>query len=156
MPETVKRIVSRVVAGLGYRAGQASNWYKDFAQLIHVVGLQKSRWGGDRYLETGVWLKAFGPDERPKYYECHVRLRLATGCGLDLGEIDSALREDDFGRMDQEERRRLIGGALKLAEADFFGRARNLIDLRSLLTDSRSLELAVDKRVRELLRLPGA
>jgi hypothetical protein len=132
MPETIKDIVSELATTLGYRGQQRSfNWYKDYNDFIHVIGLQKSRWGGENYLETGVWMKAFGPDELPKYYECHVRLRLTAGCGLDLGEIDAALNEDDFWKMDPEERLRILSGALRRAEAEFFGQARGVEDLRN-------------------------
>lgn len=99
MSKTVKQIVSSIATGLGYRSqGRSSNSYRDLPELIHVIGLEKSRWGGDNYLETGIWLKVFGPDESPKYYECHVRMRLDTNCGLDLGEVDSALNEESSGK----------------------------------------------------------
>ena len=80
MPETIKDIVSNLAFSLGFQSQRRGlNWYKDFPELIHVIGLQKSRWGGENYLETGIWLKAFGIDECPKYYECHVRLRRGDG-----------------------------------------------------------------------------
>ncbi len=154
MPETVKRIVSKVALGLGYHGQQrSSNWYKEFADLIHVIGLQKSRWGGGNYLEAGIWLKVFGPDESPKYYECHVRLRLAADCGLDLDLVDSALNEDDYWKVDPEERLRILSSALRRAEAGFFGRAKSLEDLREFLTSDHNLNLAVDRRVREFFQL---
>lgn len=150
MQETTKDIVSKLASDLGYHGQRRrANWYRDFPDLIHVVGLQRSRWGGDNYLETGIWLKAFGLHECPKYFECHVRLRLDGDCGLDLGEIDSALNEGDFWKMDTEERARILSNALRRAEADFFGRARSLADLRDFLCGSHNLNLAVDKRVKE-------
>lgn len=150
MLETTKDIVSKLALDLGYRGQRrSSNWYRDFPDLIHVLGLQRSRWGGGNYLEGGIWLKAFGPDECPKYYECHVRLRLDEDCGLDLGEINSALKEDDFWKMDTEERMRILSEALRGAEADFFARARDLADLKEFLCGEHDLNLAVDKRVKE-------
>lgn len=152
--KTVKEIVSSIATDLGYRGqGRNSNWYRDLPDLTHVIGLQKSRWGGENYLETGIWLKVFGPQERPKYYECHVRLRLDADCGLDLGEIDLALNEDHFWKMDPGERFRVLSGALKRAEHDFFGRAKTSSDLKELLTTGRNWNLAIDKRVKELFRV---
>lgn len=151
MPETTKEIVSKLAVRLGFhRQRLGSNWYRNFPDLIHVIGLQRSRWGGVSYLEAGIWLKTFGPDEFPRYYECHVRLRLDGDSGLDLGRIDSALNEDEYWKMDAEERLRIISDALRHAEVGFFGWARTLLELRRFLCGGHNLNLAVDKRVWEL------
>jgi hypothetical protein len=153
MTGTVKRIVSKVATDLGYRRGRGSNWYKDFADVIQIVGLQKSRWGGQNYLEAGIWLKVFGPDESPSYYECHVRLRLDNDSGLDLGDVDSALDEEASWKMESEERQDIIKSAIVRAEMDFFGKARTLEDLHSLLGSRHELNLAVDRQVKDFFQM---
>ncbi len=55
--------------------------------------------------------------------------------------------------MDPEERLRILSASLSCAEADFFGRARTLKDLREFLVSAHNPNLAVDKRVREFLRV---
>jgi hypothetical protein len=152
----VKNIVAKVVSGLGYHAGRGSNWYRDFPDLIHVVGLQKSRWGGANYLESGIWLKTFGPDELPNYYECHVRLRLSVNSGLDVGDIDSALQGEDLWKMDSDERMRILTTALKRAEAAFLNKARTLNELQKFLGGRHNLNLAIDRRVKELFGTDGS
>jgi hypothetical protein len=121
--------------------------------VIHVIGLQKSRWGSEYCLETGIWLKVFGPDESPKFYECHVQLRLSSDSGLG-DNIESALNEEDYWRMDPEERFKIISGTLERAEVEFFGRAKALEDLRDLIVDCPKFMLAINKCVREFFNLP--
>ena len=153
-PESVKQVVSEVVRHLGYRKSLNSNWSKNYADVIHVIGLNKSRWGLNYYLETGVWLKIFGPDESPQFYECHVQLRLDSNAGLGFGDIESALNEEDFWRMDSEERLRIISGILERAEAEFFGRAKDLQSLKDLVVNHPNFTLAINKCVLEFFKLP--
>lgn len=154
MPQKVKDIVSTAVVNLGYRGGRNSNWYKDFAEIIHVIGLQKSQWGAQYYLEGGIWLKIFGPDERPKHYECHVTLRLAPESNLDTEDIESALNEEEYYRMDFEERERIVNATLRRAEIEFFNRAKTVDDLREYLGNHHHVNLAVNKVVKEMFHIP--
>lgn len=153
MSDSVKAIVSKAVRDLGYRKSHNLNWSKDYPDLIHVVGLNKSRWGLEYYLETGIWLKTFGPTESPKYFECHVRSRIESDSGPG-DEIDSALNEEDYVRMDSAQRLRIISAALQHAEEKFFGRAKTLEGLRDLVVNRPKVMFAVNKCVLEFFGLP--
>jgi hypothetical protein len=150
---SVKQIVSKAVRALGYRSSRNLSWSKNYPDVIHVIGLQKSRWGEQYYLEAGVWLKIFGPDETPKFYECHVQLGLSSDSGLG-DNMESALNEEDYWRMDSDERLKIISGTLKRAEAEFFGRAKTLEDLRDLIVNRPKFMLAVNKCVMEFFNIP--
>jgi hypothetical protein len=147
--ESVKQIVSKAARNLGYRKHLNSNWSKDYPDVIHVIGLQKSRWGLQYYLEAAIWLKIFGPAESPKFYECHVQLRLDSDISFEVGDVDSALNQEDYWRMDPEERLRIISTTLKRAEAEFFGKAKTLEGLRDLILNRPKFTLAINKCVKE-------
>lgn len=151
--ESVKQIVSKAARRLGYRSCHSSNWSKDYTDLIHVIGLQKSRWGLQYYLETGIWLKTFGPRESPKFFECHVQTRLDSDSGFGT-DVDSALNEEDYWKMHAEERSRIISETLRRGELEFFGRAKTLEDLRDLVMNRPKFMLAVNKCVLEFFGLP--
>ena len=152
--ESVKQLVSKAVQSLGYYKCGNLNWSKDYPDVIHVIGLHKSRWGSKYYLETGLWLRTFGPGESPKFYECHVQLLLNSESGFGTDDIDSALNEEDYWKMDNEERLRIISETLKRAEAEFFGRAKTLIDLRDLILNRPKFMLAINKCVMEFFNIP--
>jgi len=142
--------VSDTVLSLGYKRGRNFNWYKSFPDLIQIIGLQKASWGGENYLEAGIWLKVFGPDESPKFNECHVRFRLDAAFGLDVGDLASALYEDDLWKMDNIERTDIIKNALVSAEKTFFAKVQNLEQLKLFLIQTHKPVVLVQKEVKEL------
>lgn len=50
--------------------------YRDQPETLAVVNLQGSQWGGRRYVNVGLWLKAVEEPGQPKENECHIRTRL--------------------------------------------------------------------------------
>ena len=153
MPDFITKVVSESVTRLGYRRGTYNNWYKHFPDLIQVVGLQKSRWGGENYLEAGIWLKIFGPDERPKFNECHVRLRLDATFGLEVGNLYNALFDEDMYRMDDTERTEIITAAVKRTECAFFDKVQSIEQLGQFLIKCKKPVVLVDKEARQLFHL---
>jgi hypothetical protein len=50
--------------------------YSRTQEVIAVSNLQKSQYGPQYYFNQGFWLRELGKDLHPKYYNCHVQLRL--------------------------------------------------------------------------------
>jgi hypothetical protein len=146
-------VVSVELKLLGYRKGTGTNWFKDFREVVHVVGLYKSRWGHEYYLGAGVWLKAFGPEERPRFLDCHLRLRLDVACGVDVGELRTALSDRDKWKMDTVERGRIISAALRTTEAVFFDKVQTQDEAAAYLSKREKPVVLVKREARELLGL---
>ena len=156
MQTEIRSIVAEISRKFGYRRGKGANWYKDFPELIHIIGLQRSQWGGDNYLNIAIWVKALGVRESPKYHESHIQLRLGSSSGVDFGDIEGALCAEDFWKMEATERTKIITAALERAEQVFLTRARSLDDLRHFLNDPRKPVLAVQKDLWVLLNIARA
>lgn len=50
--------------------------YRDQAETLAVVNLQGSQWGGRRYVNVALWLKAVAQPSQPPENKCHMRTRL--------------------------------------------------------------------------------
>ncbi len=154
MPDIVKSIVSAAVKRMGFYPSGSSSWQRSLSEVTHVIALPRSRWGGESYIQLGVWLKVFGPDESPRYNQTHVQLRLTSDCGLELGRIDDALRDDDLWKMDPVDRSAIINEALNRAEVAFFSNTRSLKGLHRLLVREHGLRLAVNRVVKDYFGIP--
>jgi hypothetical protein len=130
----VKEIVNDELTKLGFEKG-GLNWYKHYKEVIHVVALQKSAWGNSYYINLAVWVNELGSSEQPKCRECHLQVRLDSIDGSP-NEIDAALNEEDYWKMNAEQRRDIIKLALCNAEFAFFENLSPLGKLNnSLRTD---------------------
>jgi hypothetical protein len=77
----VKATFAEVVKRHGFTKS-SDGWYKNTADAILVVNLQRSSYGPQYYVNLAVWLRALGEVTYPKEYQCHIRLRathFATG-----------------------------------------------------------------------------
>ena len=53
-----------------------STWYKNTPEVILVVNLQKSDFGGQYYINLGISFKAIQKEQYPQENKCHIRMRL--------------------------------------------------------------------------------
>jgi hypothetical protein len=51
--------------------------YRDQPETLAVVNLQGSQWGGRKYVNIALWLKAVGEPGQPRKNVCHIRTRLS-------------------------------------------------------------------------------
>jgi hypothetical protein len=146
MKVSVKQIVDEEMQGLGFKR-EKSAWYRARADVVHVVGLQKSSWGQSYYINLGVWVSALAVKEFPKPRECHLQ------CRIDLisempNDLEAALNEEDYWRMDADHRREVIRLALCSAEFTFFRELESGTDVRAFVAQERIPQLAVARELR--------
>ncbi len=55
---------------------RGGSWYRQHEQAVQVVNIQQSQFGPVFFINLGVGHFAFGCNERPPEYECHIRARL--------------------------------------------------------------------------------
>lgn len=114
---------------------KGSTWrYRDDG-VISVVNLQKSQYGGQRYVNLGVLLTALSDAENPMENECHIRTRwesladdersLAAALNLEV-ELADGDRQDELERHARNsldvflEGCRTLDGVRQLYRDDFF------------------------------------
>jgi hypothetical protein len=146
----VKEIVNDELAKLGFKK-RGLSWYKHYKEVIHVVALQKSVWGNSYHINLAVWVNELGSSEQPKCRECHLQVRLASIDGSS-NEIDAALNEEDYWKMDAERRRDIIKLALCNAEFAFFQELKSLEQVKQFVKNRPRINLAVTKSLAELAR----
>ena len=51
---------------------EAGTWRRRLPEVIQVLNLQKSRWGNQYYVNSGVLIRASHEIARPKPHQCHL------------------------------------------------------------------------------------
>jgi hypothetical protein len=129
-------------------------WYRTNEDTHTLVDLQKSQWGGQYYVNLGVYIRSLGENPFPQEFQCHIRGRLTAISGLDSQEIERAL---DLERSDfsPERRQAVVRPALETAVA--------FLDARSAIPQLRDLHargqldaggISVTKTARDFLEQP--
>lgn len=118
-----------------------------------MVNLQKSQYARQYYINLGTCLKQLGGPERPKEYECHVRIRL-TSLMPDETALKQALDLEDETVPD-EVREREVLDALDRFAIPFLKKAGSLEGLEELFNDGTLNKCLVDRRVGQLLDPPS-
>jgi hypothetical protein len=67
--------------------------YRDQPETLAVVNLQGSQWGGRRYVNVALWLKAVAQASQPPEPKCHIRTRFDELLP-DIGRLERVLRDD--------------------------------------------------------------
>jgi hypothetical protein len=146
----VKSIVNDEIRSLGF-SRHGATWYRDVGEVIHVVGLQKSSWGSSYYVNLAIWIKAWSWDDVPKPSQCPLQCRVEAVPDTP-DQLENALNEEDYWRMDAEQRRDIIKLALCNAEFMFFRYLKTLNDVKKFVAETTWPQLAVDKELSSLIR----
>lgn len=136
MNKSVKMIVGKVLPEFGFSKQKANNWYKTLPEVVHVVGLQKSSWGDYYHINLAVWVKELGGNVAPKFHQCHMMERL-EGIALHGNDHAAALNEEDYWKMDAEERHRVIRLELANAQFAFFRKLETIDAIKKFLDDPK-------------------
>jgi hypothetical protein len=125
------------------------SWYRDSAETIAVVNLDKSPYGGQFYVNLAASAKALAASSRPAEHHCHFRVRL-DALSPDRATIAEAL---DLERpMPQQDRQALIAAAISdlalplLKECETVGGIARIISQHP-----RASQFAVLRTLREYL-----
>jgi hypothetical protein len=71
----LETIITEELAPQGFRK-KGQNWYYRTDDCVCMFNLDKSRWGGQFFLNLGVMVSKIDPTETPLEYRCHVRCRI--------------------------------------------------------------------------------
>ena len=149
---SVKEILNAELLLLGFHKHNAC-WYKDCEEIICVVGLQRSQWGKQYYINLAIWIKSIGQAEYPQVRECHIQCRLENILTEKADDLRAALDEEDAWKMDLEERRDILKLGVCNADFLFFLELNTLGKIRNFIQRGPKVNLAVAKAVRDKLNL---
>jgi uncharacterized protein DUF4304 len=149
MDVSVKDIVNEGITPLGFEK-RGLTWYRSYEEVVHVAELRKSRWGNFYHINLAVGVKKLLVDKHPKSRQCHLQAPLSDFSGRP-DEVDSALNEEDYWKMDSEHRREVVKLALGTAELDFSRKLTSLSQVKQFLERKPSINLAISKSLKEIL-----
>ena len=152
MELSVKSLFKDVAVGIGFRK-KGDYYYKPTKDLVHVVGVRKSKWGNCYSIWFGVSIRAITDLEYPPLHKCHVQCS-AESFVDNKNELAAALDEEDYWKMDAEGRREIIKLALTSGLFYFFNQADSLDKLRQYLVNKNNTMLAVNGNAKEFLHIP--
>ena len=58
-------VIAKAVEPFTFRKGRKNHWYRDYSEVTHIVGLQKSRWGPQYHFNLAIWLNELGAEKNP-------------------------------------------------------------------------------------------
>ncbi len=143
----VKEIVDDELKSMGFKKN-GLHWYKVHSEVVHVIELRKSRLGSYYTVNLAVWVKEFGLTEQPKSRECHLQVAIGRVPGCP-DEIDAAMNEEEYWKMDAEHRRELIKLAFCNAEFEFFRELTSFDQVKQFVRTQPGMNLAVNKILAE-------
>jgi hypothetical protein len=101
---------------LGFKV-RGAYWFRHRDEVTDVVGLQKSQYGVQSYINLAIWVKLLGEMKYPRVQDCHIQCRLENFVPECADDLAKALDEEDLWKMDNEQRREIL--KLSLCSADF-------------------------------------
>jgi uncharacterized protein DUF4304 len=126
----LKRLFDAALSPAGFRRRKDS-WYRLNEDVITVVNLQKSQWGGQFYINLGIYLRVLGNSISPPEYQCHVRARLTAIAGDRMSPIEAAL-DLEGKEMPMEEREGILRRSLEEIALPFLNDRSTVPQLRGL------------------------
>ena len=126
----LERLLDDVLVPTGFRRRKL-HWYRSNDDTIQIVNLQKSDWGGQYYINLGIFFRTLSPATAPKEYQAHARVRLDALRGIDESRIEAVLNLENV-EMSQVERRSVIVAAFNDGVIPFLNARSTLPQLRSL------------------------
>jgi hypothetical protein len=140
--------IDRQLAARGWRR-RGSSWYAETTESISAINLQKSQWGGQFYLNIGLYYRALGDERFPEEHKLHLRGRLSSITEASRLDLDTVL--DLEQPLPDEERTRSLEAAV-LEVAVPYLEARSHLSEVARLSKAESLgPLVVSRGLRELI-----
>lgn len=142
-------VIDSVLSPIGFRR-RARTWYKINEDTISLLNLQKSQWGGQYYVNLGVYLSDLGRAKYPPEHQAHIRVRLSAITGEDTSALDAAL---DLERKEigMKERHSVIARVVTAVAIPFLGERSTLPRLRQLHAGGRLGPVLITRETRALL-----
>lgn len=126
-------------------------WFRDEAEVLQLINMQKSQFGDQYYINLAIWLKALGPPPGAlQEHQCHVRMRESA-----LLKEETSMRPalDLESQLGDEERSELVEDFLKKRLLPFAAECLTLSGLRRAFKEGRLKRAMVLKSAKELLAI---
>ena len=130
-PFNFREAFAKPLKAAGFKKKRPTTWYRDGAETICVVNLQKSPYGNEFYVNIGLWLKALGDNDKPVEYHCHIRTRWEELIPEDEFKIKRLLDLEDMSMFD-EDRVKEIPRLLQSYIFPFFAKVDTLKKIRAM------------------------
>jgi hypothetical protein len=141
--------LDQILAPAGFRR-RNDTWYKTNEDTITLVDLQKSQWGGQYYVNLGVYLRVLGRTTSPPEHLAHIRARLGSIAGDDASAIEEAL-DLERSSISAEQRASTIAKFLRTLALPYLAERSALPRLRRLHAEGRLGPAMVLKSARDVL-----
>lgn len=150
----LESIITNQLKPNGFRK-RGLNWYKRTDDTICVVNLQKSSYGGQYYINLGVFVTALDTSiDCPPEYECHIRERL-TSIVPNRSQLEQALNLE--GRdMDTKDRVDAISESIQKYGLPWLVNFATLDSIRSTLNADTDEKLNVFVGLKQFLGIASA
>jgi hypothetical protein len=127
-------------------------WVRTFPEVSQVVGLQKSNFGNQYYINLGIAIRALGIPEPIKEEVCHIRIQVEA-------LLDPASPVGQLLDLDQplspEAREERLDATVSPAVSKFLAASRDIAGLRTLKASSLLSRAFVHREARDLLEPNG-
>jgi hypothetical protein len=147
----VKNLFKEAALEIGF-SKKAEYYYRSHKDLLHVIGLRKSRWGDYYSIWLGVSIKAINNWEYPQIHKCHVQC-CAEHFVEDRNALLAALNEEDYWKTDADSRRDILKLALTSSLFYFFNQTDTLDGLRHYILNGGNAMLAVNVAAKDFLKV---
>ena len=152
MNDQLVRAVDNILKPLGFtKTGRV--WRRHHAESIDVIGLQKSSYGENVYINLGILFSALERLNNPSPADCHVQVRL-NRVHPDPEMVDRVLSGGDF-RASTENAAILKWGFIE-AEKTFFERFRTLSSASQFVSKHPASEFSILAPLYEHSKTHGA
>jgi hypothetical protein len=145
----LERIIGEVLQPRGFRKDKTT-WSRTNDDVIALVNLQKSQWGGQYYLNVAWYLRLLESPSAPKEHKAHVRTRLTSIPQVARETLEAALDLEREG-VNDDARRRTIQGAIADILLPLLDANSTLSQLRQSYSDGALREFSVIRGAREIL-----
>ncbi len=144
-------VVTSVLKPEGYRK-KKTNWYLETDDCILMVNLQKSRWGGQFYINLAVLITDLNKNNTPQEYECHIRARLDEVVP-NQNEVKKTLDLEDT-TIPTETKIETLANALNAYGIPFLSSLNTLSKIKEKLQRQELKKIAIRLDMREYLGFP--
>jgi hypothetical protein len=77
------------------------HWYRQEAETTLVIGIRKSDWGNQYFVDLGVWLRELQHVDYPQAEDCHIGVRL-NAIVQEPEALEHALDLEEFSIADED------------------------------------------------------
>jgi uncharacterized protein DUF4304 len=147
-------VVSSVLVPAGFRR-RKDTWYSANEDTIILLNLQKSRYGGQYFVNLAVYFRDLGTATSPLEHQSHIRVRLTAIAGNEVSAIDEAL-DLERPNVSTEQRRTTLMRALTTIALPFLNERSVLPRVRELHAQGRLGPVLITRATVALLeRMPA-